>query len=236
VDDAIQATIGRILTKSEDSPWKERIKKGLRFLLDIAKKGGWVGSLVLLVLGITQAILGLPFIGSSLGALTIMVAIWRVVGDLVNGKSFAYAVGKAATLAYAGYAAKELFNLVMPLLSTAEAATPPATVGTADVGAPGSDARVSDAPNIPEPSPEATPPAATMQPPYPVRAGDTLGAIARAKNVTVQALWDANRDIINNPNQINTRMELKIPPATLGPNPTSPQLYAGFDLARWGRR
>lgn len=224
VDDAIQATIGRILTKSEDSPWKESIKKGLRFLLDIAKKGGWVASLVLLVLGITQAFLGLPFLGSTVAVLTIMVAIWRVVADLVNGKSIAYAVGKAATLAYAGYAAKELFNLVMPLLSTAEAATPPATLG----GGAASDAARAAA------SQEYT--GATLQGPYQVRTGDTLERIAASKGVTVQDLWNANRDIINNPNQINTRMELKIPPATLGPNPTSPQLYAGFDLARWGRR
>jgi len=227
VDDAIQATIGRILTKSEDSPWKERIKKGLRFLLDIAKKGGWVASLVLLVLGITQAFLGLPFLGSTVAVLTIVVAIWRVVADLVNGKSIAYALGKAATLAGAGYAAKELFNLVMPLLSTAEAATPPTTLGTADVGAPGADARVSDAPNIPEPSPEAPPPAPTIQPPYAVRAGDTLGAIAQAKNVTVQALWDANRDIISDPNKISPRMTLKIPAANIIPGgPTN--IWAGW--------
>jgi LysM repeat protein len=238
VDDLIQSTISRILTKSEDSPWKESIKKFLRVLLTIAKKGGWVGSLVLLVLGITQAILGLPFLGSTLGAVTIVVAIWRVVGDLVNGKSLAYAVGKAVTLAGAGYAAKELFNQVMPLLSSAEAATPPTTLGTAGVGAPGADARVSDAPNIqepsprapphiPEPSPEAPPPAPTIQPPYAVRAGDTLGAIAQAKNVTVQALWDANRDIISDPNKISPRMTLKIPAANIIPGgPTN--IWAGW--------
>jgi LysM repeat protein len=257
VDDFIQSTIGRILTKSEDSPWKESIKKFLRVLLTIAKKGGWVGSLVLLVLGITQAILGLPFLGSTLGALTIVVAIWRVVADLVNGKSLVYAVGKAATLAGAGYAAKELFNLVMPLLSTAEAATPPATLGGGATDA----ARAAAAQEFTDTtrtdaaraaaaqeftdttrtdaaraaaSQEYT--GATLQGPYQVRTGDTLERIAASKGVTVQDLWNANRDIINNPNQINTRMELKIPPATLGPNPTSPQLYSGFDLARWGRR
>lgn len=244
VDDAIQATIGRIRAKSEDSPFKELLKKPLRLMLTIAEKGGWVASLVLLALGIVQFFMGLPIIGSSIFVLAIVAAVMRVVADLVNGKSITYALGKAATLYGAGYGAAKLFELVMPLLSSAVAATPPATLGGAAVDALSQTDAVRELPqqgSMPEgpiPEPEAMRGSAPFdqQAPHRVQAGDTLERIAASKGVTVQDLWNANRDIISNPNQINTRMELKIPPATLGPNPTPQQLYAGFDLARWGRR
>lgn len=235
VDDAIQATIRRINTKSEDSPFKEYIKKFLRVLLKISQKGGWVASLVLLAMGIAQAFLSLPFLGTSVFVFAIVAAIMRVVADLVNGKSITYALGKAAALYGAGYGAVELFKTVMPLLSAAEAATPPDTLGGdtpqspvrgadgPDAGGARSGAAVSGADG-----PDAGGGAPTGL--YRVRSGDTLGAIAQAKNVTVQDLFNANRDIIRNPsdpNVLRTTMTLKIPPATINPaNPTS--IWAGW--------
>jgi hypothetical protein len=136
VDDAIQATIGRIRARSEDSPFKELLKKPLRLMLTIAEKGGWVASLVLFALGVINFFMGIPVLGSAVFVGTIIAIVMRVVADLVNGKSITYALGKAATLYGAGLGAAKLFELVMPLLSSAVAATPPATVGD---GLPGGD-------------------------------------------------------------------------------------------------
>lgn len=129
VDDAIQATIGRIRARSEDSPFKELLKKPLRLMLTIAEKGGWVASLVLFALGVINFFMGIPVLGSAAFVGTIIAVVMRVVADLVNGKSITYALGKAATLYGAGLGAAKLFELVMPLLSSAVAATPPASLG-----------------------------------------------------------------------------------------------------------
>lgn len=242
VDDAIQATISRIMAKSEDSPFKEYLKKIMRAMLKIAEKGGWVASVVLLALGITQAFLSLPFLGTSIFVFAIVAAVMRVVADLVNGKSITYALVKASTLYGAGYGAAELFKSVMPLLSAAEAATPPATIGgeeaadalsqtdaVRELPAQGSTAQGS-MPQGPIPEPETMQGTASFEPQgtYQVRAGDTLGSIAQANNVTAQALYDANRDIIgSNPNRLSGTMTLTIPPATIDPaNPTS--VWAGW--------
>lgn len=129
VDDAIQATISRIRTRSEDSPFKELLKKPLRLMLTIAEKGGWAASLVLFALGVINFFMGIPVLGSAMSFGIIAVVVMRVVADLINGKSIGYALGKAAALFGAGLGVAKLFELVTPLLQSAAAATPPATLG-----------------------------------------------------------------------------------------------------------
>jgi len=225
----IQETVQKAMDKAQDKGWGKALNPVLRGLKNLADtmKGTWVPSLVLVVLGIATSLLAIPYIPGGLWLLSLIMILARIVADLVNGKTLTYAFTKAVALWGAGYGVAELGKYVMPMITSALSATPPTTLGTADVGAPGADARVSDAPYIPEPSPEAPPPAPTIQPPYAVRAGDTLGAIAQAKNVTVQALWDANRDIISDPNKISPRMTLKIPAANIIPGgPTN--IWAGW--------
>jgi hypothetical protein len=117
VDDAIQAIIRRIEEKTDNDPL---IKKLLQGILAIAKKGGWLGSAALIVMGVAQTILGLPFLGTAGIAISIIAVAARIIADLAAGKSLAYTMGKAAALWGLGYGARQLFDLVWPLLQQAE--------------------------------------------------------------------------------------------------------------------
>lgn len=232
VDDAIQATIGRIYAKSEGSPFKEQIKQVLRALLNFSKKSGWVPSAVLLALGFIQTLVSLPWVGTTLIVLTLIMGIVRVVADLVNGKSLAYALGKAVTLYGAGYGAAELLKNVMPVVSAAEAATPPSrpvidalahTDAVRELPPQGS------MPSGPIPEPEAMQGAAPtdFQAPYTIQRGDTLGKIAQQYGVRVADLMAANPNI-SNPHRILPGIELQIPPRSDPGN-----IWQGFDFRRF---
>ena len=117
VDDAIQAIIGRIQEKTDNDPL---IKKLLQGILAIAKKGGWLGSAALIVMGVAQTILGLPFLGTAGIAISIIAVAARIIADLAAGKSLAYTMGKAAALWGLGYGARQLFDLIWTLLQQAE--------------------------------------------------------------------------------------------------------------------
>lgn len=238
VDDAIQATIGRIYAKSEGSPFKEQIKQVLRALLNFSKKSGWVPSAVLLALGFIQTLVSLPWVGTTLIALTLIMGIVRVVGDLVNGKSLTYALGKAAALYGAGYGAAELLKNVMPVVSAAQAATPPThpvidalanTDAVRELPAQGS----MPGGSIPEPEAVQGPSPTDFQAPYTVKAGDSLGKIAERMDVKVTDLMAANPQITN-PHAIMPNTQLQIPPKS---NPTD--IWQGFNFTRFpfpGRR
>jgi LysM repeat protein len=65
---------------------------------------------------------------------------------------------------------------------------------------------VEESPSIsPTPIPEPTPQV------YVIKAGDTLSRIAREFNVSLDALLDANKDRISNPNRIRVGDEIIIP-------------------------
>jgi LysM repeat protein len=68
------------------------------------------------------------------------------------------------------------------------------------------------------PSPSPTPvPEPTAQT-YVIKSGDTLSAIAREFNVSLDALLEANKDTISNPNRITVGQEIIIPlPETTEP-------------------
>lgn len=232
VDDAIQATIGRIYTKSEGSPFKEQIKQVLRALLNFSKKSGWVPSAVLLALGFIQTLVSLPWVGTTLIVLTLIMGIVRVVGDLVNGKSLAYAVGKAVTLYGAGYGVGELLKNVMPVISAAEAATPPERPvidALANTDAVRELPPQGSMPGGAVPEPEAVQGAAPtdFQAPYTIQRGDTLGKIAQQYGVRVVDLMAANPEI-RNPHRIMPGFELKIPPSS---NPGN--IWQGFNFTRF---
>ena len=124
VDDAIQAIIGRIEEKTDND---SLIKKLLQGILAIAKKGGWLGSAALIVMGVAQTILGLPFLGTAGIAISIIAVAARIIADLAAGKSLAYTMGKAAALWGLGYGARQLFDMVWPLLQQAESLPVPPT-------------------------------------------------------------------------------------------------------------
>jgi peptidoglycan endopeptidase LytE len=70
---------------------------------------------------------------------------------------------------------------------------------------------------IPDPTPQT----------YVIKAGDTLSRIAREFNVTLDALLEANKDRISNPNRIKVGDEIIIPvpvteevPAEASPSPS----------------
>lgn len=242
LEDSIQTIIGRIYTKSENSPFREQIKKIMRSFLNLIKKGGWVPSVVLLALGIIQSVIALPFIGSTVVVLAIFAGIVRVVADLVNGTTLTYALGKAAALFGAGYGAAELFKSIMPLLSAAEAATPPATIGgeiPADIPAdlptmtpmPQGDPEIDLQPSGVGPDAVAAP--VGGQGSYSIQRGDTLGKIAQQYGVSVAEIMAINPEITN-PHRIMPNVELQIPPRS---DPSG--IWQGFDFGRFpfpGRR
>jgi LysM repeat protein len=76
--------------------------------------------------------------------------------------------------------------------------------GTPDTSASPS-AAVSTPSLVPTPIPEPTPQI------YVIKSGDTLSSIAREFNVTLDALLEANKDRISNPNRINVGDEIIIP-------------------------
>jgi hypothetical protein len=232
LDDAIQATIGRIYTKSESSPFREQIKQVLRALLNFSKKSGWVPSAVLLALGFIQTLVSLPWVGTTLIVLALIMGIVRVVGDLVNGKSLAYALGKAAALYGAGYGAAELLKNVMPVVSAAQAATPPESPvmdALANTDAVRELPPQGSIPEGPIPAPEELQGAAPWdsQPPYTIQRGDTLGKIAQQYGVRVADLMAANLDITN-PHRIMPGVELQVPPRSDPGN-----IWQGFDFRRF---
>jgi LysM repeat protein len=62
------------------------------------------------------------------------------------------------------------------------------------------------------PSPSPTPVAEPTPQIYVIKSGDTLSAIAREFNVSLDALLAANEDRISNPNRIVVGQEIVIPP------------------------
>lgn len=120
VDDAIQAIIGRIEEKTASSPLSFYIKKLLQGILAIAKKGGWLASAALIVIGVAQTFLGLPFLGTASIVISSIAVAARIIADLAAGKSLAYTMGKAAALWGLGYGVKQVFDLVWPLVQQAE--------------------------------------------------------------------------------------------------------------------
>ena len=57
---------------------------------------------------------------------------------------------------------------------------------------------------------------------YTVRSGDTLGSIAAANGTTWQALYDANRDRVSNPNAIRVGQVLRLPGGSGGGTQPAP--------------
>lgn len=233
---AIQNTIQKIYTKSGRNPFRETIKKILRAFLNLSQKTGWVASAVLLALGIIQSVLSLPFLGTSLFALTIVFGILRVIADLVNGKTLTYAIGKAVTLYAAGYGAAELLQHVWPVVQASDSATPPPVPDVSEVP---DDQPITIPPPTPDaylepddeplPSPEepdvGSEPTATTS--YQIKTGDTLGKIAQSYGVSVTELMAANPEITN-PHLIQPNTEIQIPPRS---NPSN--VWQGFDFTRY---
>jgi nucleoid-associated protein YgaU len=90
----------------------------------------------------------------------------------------------------------------------------PGILGVGGRGTPGavSSASPSTAVETPSPSPTAVP--APTQQTYVIKSGDTLSRIARQFNVTLDALLEANKDRISNPNRIKVGDEIIIPVPT----------------------
>jgi LysM repeat protein len=59
---------------------------------------------------------------------------------------------------------------------------------------------------------------------YTVKPGDTLSGIAKAHGVTADALFNANRDRLKNPNEIYPGQELVVPPVASLPKPQKPKV------------
>ena len=87
----------------------------------------------------------------------------------------------------------------------------PGILGVGGRGTPGAatTASPSAAASTPSPSPTAVP-APTPQT-YVIKSGDTLSRIAREFNVSLDALLEANKDRISNPNRIKVGDEIIIP-------------------------
>ena len=87
----------------------------------------------------------------------------------------------------------------------------PGMLGVGGRGTPGAASTVSPsaAASTPSPSPTAVP-APTPQT-YVIKSGDTLSRIARQFNVSLDALLEANKDRISNPNRIKVGDEIIIP-------------------------
>lgn len=118
VDDSIQVLIAKIDSKTDD----KLVKKLLNMIRNFtkSKKASWFTSAVLIILGLVQSLWSLPFVGTTIIGVTVLVAAIRIISDLIKGKSFVYSVGKAAALFGAGYAAKELFDMGMSWLNQVE--------------------------------------------------------------------------------------------------------------------
>lgn len=210
----VSREIDRIQSKVSgkvDEPTQGVISRVLKSLVQLAKKGGWVGPVVALAVGTLASLISIPFIPQKLILLGV-VASTRLVVGLVKGETWRKSMAKAAAVFGLGLATSALADWISPMITSALAATPPAHIDGGTWHEPPADSAGTDTtePEIP-PSDNART--------WRVQQGDTLGAIAQKMNVSAQELVDANPDITD-PNKINPGQTLNVPAET---DPTGKQ-------------
>jgi len=131
VDDKVQEVIKWIENKKEgklDPATDNLIKKVLRAILDLSQntKARWLTYATLLLLGVAQSVWGLPLLGTAT-LVGVLAAILRIISDLRQGRSVAYALGKATAIFGLGYSASEIVQSVWSNYTAASSVEPPAT-------------------------------------------------------------------------------------------------------------